>query len=86
MRMSACAMRRLIYVFVVRIYDITRLSYSATLFFHHMLQRNSKDIRPTPARADKPCVACKQSLLRYKLSQLFYQYTIGHYVTERGLH
>ena len=33
--------------------------------------------RPTPAMADKPCVAGKQSLLRYKLSQLFSQYTIG---------
>ena len=32
--------------------------------------------RPTPARADKPCVVCKQSLLRYKLSQLFSQYTM----------
>ena len=42
--------------------------------------------RPTPAIADKPCVACKQSLLRYKLSQLFSQYTMGHYVTERGLY
>ena len=42
--------------------------------------------RPTPARTDKPCVACKQSLLRYKLSQPFSQYTIGHYIAERGLH
>ena len=40
--------------------------------------------RPTPARADKPCVACKQSLLRYKLSQLFYQYTIGTMLQKGG--
>ena len=41
--------------------------------------------RPTPARTDKPCVAYKLSQL-LKLSQLFSQYTIGHYIIERGLH